>query len=376
MSIDRIKRKHASVWRARVLLPNGQRKSQCFSRKIDAEHWEAKLKSEGLDSPELKRKQTKFESLCEMFLRSAEAELSHATYVKYESAIRLYHRPKFEGLWLEEISRLMIEEFKIDLMRQELSSATKRFVFCALNTLLRKALDWELIAKNPAQAVKPPRGGMSRTEYWQESEARQFLNAMKDGPRFPLYFIALNTGMRLGEILGLQWDCVDFSHGHLMVRRTLDQKTKLVKDTTKTHKSRSIGLSSTLREFLLKLHAARKNEFVLDREDMGCKDVSHAAREFSADCKKAQVRTIRFHDIRHTYATLFVGNGGTIHALSGVLGHTTGAMTSRYAHFTPEHARFAAEVVALDVSDGAVVVSLESAKENRRLSGHRLVTQS
>src|SRR5687768_2580206 len=121
MSIDRINRKRGAVWRARVLLPNGKRLSKCFERKVDAEHWEARVKADGLNSSELKRKQTRFEQLCDLYVQTSQSEQSPATYQKCESAIRLYIRPEFEGLWLEDISRLMIEGFKVKLLKTDLA---------------------------------------------------------------------------------------------------------------------------------------------------------------------------------------------------------------------------------------------------------------
>lgn len=358
MAIDRINRKRGSTWRARVVLANGERKSRCFDRKVDAEQWEARLKADGLNSSELKRKKTTFDDLCAVFLRSAKAELSYSTYQKYESAIRKYHVPKFTGLWLEDISRVMVEEFKNELLSTKLAIPTKRFIFCALNTLFNKGVVLELLVRNPAQSVKRPKGGMIRTVYWTEQEASRFLAHAYDTPRFPLYFIALNTGMRLGEILGLKWDCINFHNGFIEIRRTFDQKTKQTKDTTKTHKGRTIGMSPQLREFLLKLETNRADDGVINHEAMNCRNACHATREFNSDAAKAGVKQIRFHDLRHTYATLFAGKGGSIHALSGVLGHSSSAMTTRYAHFTPDHAKQAASVVAFEHTEAPRVVPL------------------
>ncbi|MEK6706543.1 MAG: tyrosine-type recombinase/integrase [Bdellovibrionota bacterium] len=376
MSIDRIQNKRGSIWRARVLMPNGKRISKCFTRKVDAEHWEARLKSDGLNSQELKRRQTRFDQLCEMFIKTAGAELSPATYQKYESAIRLYLLPRFHGFWLEDINKFMVDEFKADLLKKDLSDASKRFIFSVLNTLLNKAVGWELLNRNPAQFVRAPRGSKPRTEYWNETEARQFLNAMLGSPRFPLYFIAINTGMRLGEILALKWDVVDFDNRILAVRRSFDQKTKQVKETTKTHMDRVIGLNDLLLGFFSRLRTTTRGEFVLQRDNMQCMDVSNTAKVFALDCKRARVRVIHFHDLRHTYATLFVGKGGSIHELSGVLGHTSTTMTARYAHFTPEHAQRAAKVVALDVSPGAEVISLEAVRNFPHTSGQKVVIKS
>lgn len=372
MAVDQIKRKHGLPWRARVLLPNGKRMSRCFPRKVDAEQWEAKLKTEGLASAELKKKQTTFDGLCALFLRSAKAELSFSTYKRYESTIRKYLLPAFKDLWVEDISRVLVEDFKNELLGTPLASASKRFVFCSLNTIFRKGMDLELLTRNPAQSVKRPKGGMIRTVYWTEEEANQFLAITSGTSRFPLYYIALNTGMRLGEILGLQWDCVNFKSGFIEIRRTFDQKSKVVKETTKTHKARTIGMSPPLREFLMKIRAERTSGSVISLEAMNCRNACHATREFNSDTEKAGLKPIRFHDLRHTYATLFAGKGGSIHALSGVLGHSTSAMTARYAHFTPEHAKAAAGIVAFDfVIENAQVISM-----TRKLSGHRLVTKT
>jgi len=97
---------------------------------------------------------------------------------------------------------------------------------------------------------------------------------------------------------------------------------------------------------------------VLKPTDIGCKDISHISRNFQRNCINAGVRVIRFHDLRHTFATQFVANGGSMHALSGVLGHTFEAMTARYAHFGLEHAKAAAQVVSFEIPVSLAVLSV------------------
>ena len=135
----------------------------------------------------------------------------------------------------------------------------------------------------------------------------------------------------------------------------------MVKETTKTHKVRTIGINDCLMGLLKKLKAEDpEGGLLLNRVKLGCVHSSHVAREFANDCSKAGVRIIKFHDLRHTYATQFVAKGGDIRGLAGVLGHTTTSMTERYAHFTPEHARRVASIVSFDVPESASVVSIST----------------
>jgi integrase len=363
MAIDKLTRSKGGIYRARIVLPGGRRVSKCFSRKVDAEMWEAKIKSEGHRSLELRRKQIRLNQFSEMFLRQhGEAGLALGTYQKYEAALRLYILPWFGDIWLDEISKLHIHSFRADLLKRECSDSTKNFIFSAFKTLMKKAVEWDLLGQNPAESVRPPRKGLSRTDYWNEAEVLSFLQSIRSSRRFPLYLIALNTGLRAGEIFGLQWDCVDLSQRLILIRRVLCQKTDQIKETTKTHRARAIGMNESLHSLLTALKSNAKDEFVLDRDSMGCGDSSHVARVLARDCQRAGVRVIRFHDLRHTYATQFVGKGGSIHALSSLLGHTTTAMTSRYAHFGPEHAKKAAQVVsfgAFEVASGQEVVTIQ-----------------
>lgn len=377
MAIDKIVNKHKVVYRTRILLPNGQRKSRCFTRKVDAEMWEAKIKLEGSDSSQFKRHKTRFNDLTTLFLNNhAKVGLAFASYKRYESTIRMYILPKFDGRWIEEISKLDAVEFRAQVENLKLSGSMRNFIFAAFKTMMRKAQEWDLLEKNPTDGIKPPKKGMSRTEYWTESEVKQFLAAMHNSPHLSVYLIALNTGMRISEIFGLKWDCVDLENKFINVRRMFCQKSNLVKETTKTHRSRHIGINATLHNLFLKLKANSKSEFVFEMSGFGFKKASHASRILRDDCRKAGVREIKFHDLRHTFATQFVMNEGSIHALSGMLGHTTTAMTARYAHYGPEHARRAAQVVSFDVPEIASVVRFDQEKRKKSdQRGHKMVTE-
>jgi integrase len=306
----------------------------------------------------------KFKELCTLFLDNhAKPNYEFSTYQKYDGAIRHYVQPYFENSMIDEITRFQVGEFKAEVLKLERSDAIKNFVFSALKTVLQKATEWDLIDRNPASSVKPPRKGLPRTEYWSADEAGTFLLYMKDSPRLPLYLVALNSGMRVGEIFGLKWDCVDTERRVLTVRRTWDQKTKTVKETTKTHKARIVPLNQPLFEILVELRRRDQGGRVLKPESVGLGCASHLARSFKQDAIAAQIRPIKFHDLRHTFATNFMANGGAIHALARILGHTTTNMTERYSHFGLDHVKQAAGFVSFSLPKPAEVVEI----------GHKLV---
>lgn len=367
MAINKNKVKRGTVYRARVVLKNGRRISRNFPRRVDAEDWEAKVKAQRHDASLNKKLKMRFDELAALFINNhAKSGLAYSSYLKYENAIRIYIVPEFERCWIDEISKLQVVEFKSSLERKEISASLRNFIFTAFNTVMRKALEWDLLDKNPADGLKPPRRGMSRTEYWTASEAKQFLEYNQNSPHLPLYLIALNTGMRVGEILGLKWDCVDFENGLISVQRIFCQKIKAIKETTKTQRSRKIGINATLHSVLLGLKQNSQSDFVFDPAEFNMKKVSIVSKILLRDCERAKVKVIKFHDLRHTFATQFVMNSGSIHALSGMLGHTTTSMTSRYAHYGPEHAKKAAQVVSFDVPTPSGVLHFD--RQKRKIS--------
>ena len=373
MAIDKIRNRNGNAYRARIVLSKGGRKSRCFDRKVDAEIWEAKVRTEARDVNKLQRRKMRFAELAVMFIENhAKPMMAYSSYHRYEGAIRNYLIPEFGNVWIDEISRMQVVEYRSAVDRFDLSASTKYFVFTAFKTVMRKALEWDLLDKSPAEGVKPPRKGMNRMEYWKATEVSQFLDGNRLNPHLPLYLLALNTGMRIGELMGLKWDCVDLENGFIMIRRVYCQKTKGVKETTKTRRARQIGMNPVLRSLLVGLQLKSRTEYVL--EGKGYRSSGHHfSRLLEGACEKAGVRPLKFHDLRHTFATQFVMNDGSIHALSGTLGHTSTTMTSKYAHYGPEHARKAAQVVSFDVPEQANVLRFgQEKRKNLDQSGQEL----
>jgi integrase len=137
--------------------------------------------------------------------------------------------------------------------------------------------------------------------------------------------------MRLGELRGLKWDCIDLDRRQITVKRTYCEVDRCIKETTKGKNVRRIPINSALAEVLIALRPGG-GEYVLTNVDF-----HHLYRTTKRLARCARVRPIRFHDLRHTFASNFMMCGGNIYDLQRILGHSTIKMTERYSHLSPEH---------------------------------------
>lgn len=136
----------------------------------------------------------------------------------------------------------------------------------------------------------------------------------------PVIVVALNTGMRRGEILNLKWNQIDF------------EKELIKVENTKSGKKRHIHINSELASLLLRLKSEEDSgEFVFVNPDTG-KPFLDLKRAFKGACKKAAIEDLRFHDLRHTFASRLVENGVDLITVKDLLGHSTVKMTERYTH--------------------------------------------
>jgi integrase len=135
--------------------------------------------------------------------------------------------------------------------------------------------------------------------------------------------IALNTGMRRGEILSLQWDWIDFEENYIHLPQT----------HTKSQKSRKVPINEIVRRiFLERKLLSGGSEFVLPSKESRTGHLEWLKRSFTTACKNATIENLRFHDLRHTAATRLVESGIPLHAVAKLLGHSTVRVTERYSH--------------------------------------------
>lgn len=229
-----------------------------------------------------------------------------------------------------------------------------------LKMALNQAVIWGMLKSNPMANIKPPKKRYSEMHCWTEEELITFLRAYKDGQFYLQAAIASGTGMRLGEICGLKWDCVDLKNGIITVRRTLSRlNSKWILKEPKTGKGRQIAIGDDLKDILL-LHKKRQDKlikenskyqdqgYVLTWEDDGRPyDRDYVSKNFRMQLKELDcVPRIRFHDLRHTHATILLLNDVPVKVVSERLGHASISITlDIYTHVLPNMQKEAAEKI-------------------------------
>jgi integrase len=234
---------------------------------------------------------------------------------------------------------MVIEQFKQQrlktktLHKRDRSPATVNRELQVLSKVFSMAYDNGLVETNPMRRVHKLREAPARERYLADDE-EQRLFAVLVGRRVhlrPIVVVALQTGMRQGEILGLKWEHVDF-----------DQKTIYVAHC-KTGRPRRIPISKVLEMELSALKQdASSTEHVFSYARTGLK-LTTFRHAWEGACKAAKIEGMRFHDLRHTFATRLRAKGVHEMDIMTLLGHTTLQMTSRYTHAMPQNLRMAVD---------------------------------
>ncbi len=272
-----------------------------------------------------------------------------STYERYRDALTKHVVPVLGKRPINEIRRGEIRNLLMALHAKGLSRSFIGIVYATISGPLAFALDEELIAANPIIGLTKRLNGKSDDNstvgFLTAEEVALFLRISHESFReyFPFFLTAFRTGMRLGELLGLQWGDVDWNGKFIEVRRSY----KIGRfGPTKTGKTRRVDASdqllATLRELLVKRRgealARGKGEIVpaiFHRNEQQLEQ-NFIRRIFKRILVKAGIREIRFHDIRHTYASLLLSNGESPVYVKEQLGHTSIQMTvDIYGHLIP-----------------------------------------
>jgi integrase len=231
----------------------------------------------------------------------------------------------FEGASLIDLNSLGIEKYILHRKAAGVSQSTINRELSCLKTLLGKAVEWGKLKENPAARVKKLRENPPKERILSTEEMRRLLAAAAPGLK-PFLIVALNTGMRRSEILSLKWADVDFVKGFVRIADV----------NAKSGKERKIPMNGLVFDSLRDMK--RDSEFVFMNIETG-KHVKDMKTAFKGACRRAEIKGLRIHDLRHTAATRMIEAGVDLVTVSKILGHSSIQMTMRYAHPTPEAMR-------------------------------------
>ena len=344
------KTKKKSKYRVDVRLPDGRRVSKVFDRKYDAEKFKTEMQIEKLryeSSGITINNLITFKELSDdWFQNEVKNRKSPQTQRNYAADLKNYINPIVGSIRLRDLNirhARAIENNMLDLGKHP---RTINKVMMVFKTVLNDAVRSNHLLKNPIKGYpelkEPPRD----LTYWSKEEIRIFLDYVKNDPFYDLYAVTLNTGMRLGEALGLMWDKVDFVNGQIIVSRSLGRSG--LKHTTKTHKARFIPMNANVKTILEKCFKMRLNDSFVFADSKGSHlDYNHVTeRHFMVAQRESGLKKIiRFHDLRHTFASHFMMNGGNLYTLQKLLGHTDIQTTMIYAHLDADFLKEAINLI-------------------------------
>ena len=274
-----------------------------------------------------KEKHYRLEDAASRFVEYSRA--NKKSFARDECIIRKNLLPAFGKKNLDEITTWDIERYK-NRRKQEVSPASVNRELACLKTIYNKAIHWKLVKENPVRGIKFFKENNRRLRFLAPDEARMLIESCLPHLR-TIVIVALNTGMRRGEIFNLKWGDVDLDRGQLTIR------------DSKNGESRTVELNQQVVETLSQLEGRSKNLLVFpSRHGEPYNDIRAS---FYAACRKAGITDFRFHDLRHTFASHLVMSGVDLTTVKELLGHKTLVMTLRYSHLSQGHKKRAVEVV-------------------------------
>jgi integrase len=281
-------------------------------------------------------------------------EVSPSTYSRDKYLLANHVKPALGRVKLRNLSAMHLQRLYRDKLDARLSPATVQKIHHVIHKALLQALRWDLIARNPADAVKAPSPATEEMRPLSADEARRLLDAAKGYRLEALYVLVVHTGMRRGELLGLKWSDVDLEGGTVSVRRTLtrtdngkgvalgDPKTKRSRRTVRLTREATEALRGHLERQLRQIEEAgdhyRDEGLVFATEAGTLINPSNLRqRSFAPLLKRAGLPpSVRFHDLRHTTATLLLSRGVHPKFVQELLGHASVAITlDTYSHAVP-----------------------------------------
>jgi integrase len=372
MYIKAIKRKKGTIFRT-IAKCKGRSRTKCFARKIDAIRWgqEAEALLHGSVPVDFRFRQlaeTWFLNHCE--IRKAPSSI-HADRQRIEPIFKILGNFAIVDIMARDIDHLVTE---LKSLGSKSNKTVNRHLML-LQTIFNYGVRNEYLNKSPVRRDHFLPEDEIGYHFWRQTEAERFIAHAEQKyvghNRFIplLYKIALNTGMRWGEIIGLKWDCIHLGSSPqksmITVRRTYCNVSNQLRETTKGHKIRYIGINTVLYQALKEAldRKAPDTDYVLHTSIGSPLRVANVSqRYFKRDLKEAGVMQIRFHDMRHTYASHFMMNGGSLYDLQKILGHSDLKMTMRYAHLSKEHILSKADLVVLGQKDNVISVDFAHPK--------------
>jgi integrase len=365
------------VWYAKYRLPDGRqvqrkigpawtergRPAPGYYSKRSAEGWLSKLLDEACrgELPGMVQTGATFADAATEYMRWLEHDRQRkpSTLRDYQSIIRAHLLPAFGRERLEDITSEGVERWSASLaVSGRMNNRTRLKILTVLHGVMQRAKRVWKLPRNPVSDVeKPIQRKSTDIAVFSTEEVMALVRTADSEQDAAIYLTAAFTGSRRGELVALRWRDVDFSRRHLRVTASYTERAL---STPKSGKARSVPLAPLVAEVLARLSGRPQytddNDLVFPGTAGGFMDASALYRRYKAALKRASLRDLRFHDLRHTFGTQVIGNAQvSILQLKEWMGHADIGTTMKYLHFAPRAAD--AELIADAFSPPAPVAA-------------------
>jgi len=276
-----------------------------------------------------------------------------------ESLLRAHLNPFFGQKQLDKISNLDIESYKAKKMQSGQSNKSVNNHLIVLNKCFNTAQEWGIIKVTPK--IKLLKVQPQKFDFLSSEECQSLLDNC-DGMLKEMVLFALKTGLRFGELIALEWSDIDFKNNLVTVQKSIARGHL---GSPKSNKIRYVPLLEDVKDTISSRYKKHGTVFDKENKPLGpvlCLNWLHRA------CKRAGLRRIGWHTLRHTFASHLAQNGVSVVLIKELLGHADIKTTMRYSHLTPQAIRGAVETLANNFGHHLVTTSKVN-HENILISG-------
>ena len=327
-SIEKRTTQNKITYRVKIRIKGCPVQTASFNRLTDAKRWAQQTESairEGRHFKTVESKRHTFDDLVTRYCSEILPGYSAREQVERKSKLEWW-RKGLGYLLLADVIPSAINEYKSTLNR---SNATQNRYLAALSHLFSVAVsEWEWAEDNPVKKIKKSKESRGRVRFLSDDERDRLLQACKESSNDWLYMcaiLALSTGMRQGELMGLKWQDVFLSDGFLILHETKNNERRRIPISGK-------GL------WLLKQHSRIRRldtDLLFPSRNPG--NPVDLRQHWITALKLAEINDFRWHDLRHSCASYLAMNGASLAEISEILGHKTLQMVKRYSHLSDSH---------------------------------------
>jgi len=333
--VERISNTGEKSYQVKVRLKGFPPQTATFKRITDAKKWVQNTESAIREGRHFKTTEAKKHTFGEMIDNYITTVLPNKPKSEDKQAAQLkWWKDELGAYTLADVTPAIIGEHRDKLLHGITYRGTKRSNATVVRYLAAlshcysiAANEWGWIENSPMRKVRKPTEPKGRVRFLSEEERPRLLEKCKESSNpylYPMVVLALSTGMRHGEIVGLTWDVVDF------------HRKMVVLLETKNGERRAAPLTGLAHQLLKAVHENKKGDSALVFPGLGTKPVN-IRLAWEEAVKAAKIENFRFHDLRHSAASYLAMNGATLAELAEVLGHKTLAMVKRYSHLSEQH---------------------------------------